>query len=135
MAHIFKADIEAAINGLPASGAGLTNLEDGILDAQNELDNLHAHERPAVLDVMVIITDGAPTTDNGPGTPTARAAAQATSAKGAGIEIFAVGVGITVSNANYLKASIVSPPPETHYADASDFSALQAALEGLPVCE
>ena len=130
-----EADIEAAINGLPALGAGLTNLEDAILDAQNELDNGHEHERPAIPDVMVIITDGAPTADNGVGTPADRAAAQADSAKAASIEIFAVGVGITPTNATYLKDEIVSPLPDDHYADASDFSGIQTALENLAICE
>ena len=130
-----EADIEAAINGLPALGAGLTNLEDAILDAQNELDNGHEHERPAIPDVMVIITDGAPTADNGVGTPADRAAAQADSAKAASIEIFAVGVGIAPINATYLKDEIVSPLPDDHYADASDFSGIQTALENLAICE
>ena len=129
-----QADVESAINGLPASGQGVTNLEDAILDAQNELDNAHEHERPTIPDVMVIITDGAPTADNGIGTPAARAATQATSAQAAAIEIFGVGVGITASNADYMKNSIVSPPSATHYFDAVDFGDLQAILEGLPIC-
>ena len=125
------AAITAAINGIPTSGA-LTNLEDGIETAQAELA---ANGRVGVAKFMVIITDGEPTADNGgPGTPAQEAEDAATDAKNAGTEIFAVGVGISVGNAQFLQDDIVSAPSANHYFDAADFDDLQAILEDLVDC-
>jgi uncharacterized protein YegL len=118
----------AAINALVSGGS--TNLFDGITFATGELANVHAHERPAISDVMVIITDGNP---NEPGTTqnaetVAKTAADA--ARVAGIEIFVVGIGGDV-DATYLK-TIAND--DAHYFSATNFSDLEAVLTGLTQC-
>lgn len=126
------ADVKAAIDLL--SSGGLTNTSAAISTADAELDNPgDGHDRLDVdsPDIMVIITDGEPTT--GGGKPAAEVAADA--AKLDGIEIFGVGVGISVVNATWMKDEIVSPPPETHYFDAGSFGDLSAILDDLATCE
>ncbi|TSC69306.1 MAG: hypothetical protein G01um101466_94 [Parcubacteria group bacterium Gr01-1014_66] len=128
-----EADVHAAINAI-ASG-GLTNLSEGITLATEELANGHVHERDAVPDVMVIITDGNPNEPGGT-EATGKAAAEvaADAARAAGIEVFVVGVGGVDLDSAFLKDEIVNPEPPTHYFDATDFNDLQAALEALVAC-
>ena len=88
----------------------------------------HDREDVGSPDIMVIITDGAANT-GGTGE------AEATAAKADSIEIFAVGVGISTSAADALKALIVSPPPDDHYFDSASFSDLSTILAGIVACE
>jgi Mg-chelatase subunit ChlD len=134
-----EADIEAAINAL-ASG-GLTNLEDALLDAAAELASVRDRDDSIVPDLIVLITDGAPTTSNShAGEPqddpdhATDAAAAATAAKAAGIEIFVVGVGTTGATATYLEGSIASTDPPEHYFDVATFGELEVILEALVEC-
>ena len=125
--------VATAIDALVASGA--TNLEDALLDATAELANPgDGHDRAdgGSPDFIVLITDGAPTASNGPGSDEDDAEDAADAAKAAGITIYVVGVGTTVDTANYLKTSIATS--EAHYFDAADFEALKGVLEGLTTC-
>lgn len=121
--------IKAAIDALVSVGA--TNLKEGIEKATGEVDNAHEHERPAVPDVMVVMTDGNP---NVPGSTVAEAKAfgkaAADVAKAAGVEIFVVGIGSDV-DATYLK-TIASG--DDHFFSAADFEALKAELMKLAEC-
>lgn len=125
-------DVKAAIDALTTGG--LTNTSAAISTADLELANPgDGHDRLDVdsPDIIVIITDGEPTT--GGGKPAAKAAAD--TAKLNGIEIFGVGVGITPVNAQWMKDEIVSPPPASHYFDAGSFGDLAAILDDLATCE
>lgn len=127
--------VKTAIDAITTGG--LTNLEMGIRTADAELDNPgDGHDRADVTspDFIVLITDGEPTASNGPGTHMEDAKDAADDAKADGIEIFAVGVGITVDNANFLKSDIVSAPPATHYFDSEDFEDLGGILENIASC-
>ncbi|MBI4132666.1 MAG: VWA domain-containing protein [Candidatus Sungbacteria bacterium] len=126
-----EADVHTAINALVSGG--FTNLKEGIELATGELDNAHVHERPAIPDVMVVITDGAPNRPTSIAVATSTAAAAADAARAASIEIFVVGVGVSSSTETYLKADIADSP--AHYFPAGDFDDLQAILEDLPVCQ
>ena len=125
-----EADAHTAVNALVSGG--FTNLKGGIDLAIDEMDDLHVHERAAVEDVMVIITDGAPNRPLPSTTAGAVAAASADVARAAGIEIFVVGVGVTPSTETYLETEIADDA--AHYFPAADFDDLQAILEGLLVC-
>jgi len=122
------ATIKAAIDALVSGG--FTNLKEGIEKATGELDSADPHERPAIPDVMVIMTDGNPNQppDDANARATGKAAADA--AKAAGIEIFVVGIGADV-DATYLK-TIASGAD--HYFSAADFASLQAELAKLAEC-
>ena len=123
-------DILAAIAALSSSNT--TDLEAGITLAVGELDNSHGHERPTVKDVMVIITDGNP---NVPDETQGRldAAAAADAARSAGIEVFVVGVGVTLDTENFLKTDIADDA--AHYFSAINFDDLETVLESLVACE
>ncbi len=134
--------VNTAIDGLTSTG--WTNLQHGIKLARIELENPgDSHDRPdgESPDIMVIITDGEPNrcTDAGAScsTAAARAAAktQADLAKAALNEIFGVGVGISPSNATFMKNDIVSPPSATHYFDAALFGDLETILENIAQCD
>lgn len=122
--------INAAINGLVSNG--YTNLYEGLLLANQELaDGVHDRNDTESPDFMVVITDGAP---NRPiGTSEQDAIDAATAAKNAGVTIYVVGVGVTTSNADWLKNNIATTPG--HYYDASDFSQLQSILESIAFCD
>ena len=124
------ADVKTAIDALVASG--LTNLAGGINLATGELDDAHEHERPAISDVMVIITDGAPNIPSPAATAQALAATAADNARDAGIEIFVVGVGVSVATETYLITEIANS--EAHYFAAVDFNDLGAILQELASC-
>ncbi len=123
-----EADAHAAIDALVAGG--FTNLKEGIELATAELDDAHAHERPEAPDVMVIITDGAPTRPVG--TAAADGAAAADAARAAGIEVFVVGVGVNASTEAYLKDEIADD--HQHYFSAADFEDLETLLTELAIC-
>jgi uncharacterized protein YegL len=128
--------VKTAIDGL--SSGGSTNLEDGLRTADTELDNpgdTHDRTDGESPDFIVLITDGAPTASDGPGTHEEDAADAADDAKLDGIEIFGVGVGTSTSTANFLKDDIVSSPSSTHYFDAADFGDLEDILETIAACE
>jgi len=129
------ASVKTAIDGLTSGGN--TNLEHGIQLADGELDDAHLHDRDdtEAPDIIVLITDGEPTASNGPLTHREDARVAADNTKSDGVEIFAVGVGITPSNATYLKDDIVSPPSVDHYFNAVDFDDLEAILENIAQCD
>lgn len=128
--------VKTAIDGL--SSGGLTNLFEGLEWANDELENVFdADDRDDSVspDFIVVITDGEP---NEPGSDINAAnvaTAEAGLARLNGIEIFAVGVGITTDAANYLRNNIVSPAADNHYFDAADFDEIEAVLSGIAVCE
>lgn len=125
--------INAAIDALSTAGGTSTNLEDGILVASGELSDGDVHERPAVPDFMLIITDGDPNECNTLGcNATTSAAVAAAAAKVSSTEIFVVGVGATASNADFLRDNIASGMD--HYFDAADFDDLEQVLEDLVAC-
>lgn len=123
-----EADVHTAINALV--NGGLTNLFEGIDLANAELDDLHAHERPSVKDVMVVLTDGHPNQPPDSANAEAVAKAEADAARAAGVEIFVVGIGSDV-DAAYLQTIA---DDASHYFAAADFDDLQAILEGLTEC-
>lgn len=124
------ATIKAAIDAL-ASG-GFTNLKEGIELATGEVDNGHAHERPAVPDVMVIMTDGNPNRpNNNEALDKIAGKTAADAAKAAGAEIFVVGVGADV-DAAYLKTIATDA---AHYFSAADYSTLENELKKLAECK
>src|SRR3990167_1021397 len=124
-----EADVHTAINAL--TSGGLTNLFEGLDLANAELNNGHEHERPAVKDIIVVITDGNPNQPTNEATAKAAAAAEADAARLAGVEIFVVGVGGDV-DATFLQTDIADNA--AHYFAATDFDDLQAILVGLTVC-
>ena len=126
-----EADAHTAINALIAGGN--TNLKEGIELATGEMDNLHIHERPAVKDVMVIITDGIPNRPLPANTADDVAATAADNARAAGIEVFVVGVGVSGSTETFLKTEIADDA--SHYFAAIDFGDLQSILTGLTQCQ
>lgn len=120
----------AAINLL--SSGGQTNLEHAIQTADGELESLRDRTDADSPDYMVIITDGAPTASNGPGSHADDAEAAADAAKLDGITIYVVGVGTDTGTADYLKYKIAST--SNHYYDASNWDQLEDILEGLGTC-
>ena len=132
-----EATIDAAINAVSVSSGSFTNLQDGILDATTAL----SAGRPT--DVMVIITDGAPTASNGnPNGPvvdplplnthSTAALNAANAADGAGIEIFVAGVGTNATTETYLEGNIATDP--AHFFGVVDFDDLEAVLAALIDC-
>lgn len=108
---------------------GSTNLEAAIVTAQAELAGANDHNDVTHPDVMVIITDGNPTTSTTGGNHEANALAAATAAKAAGTTIYVVGIGADVNGA-YLETIASSP---AHYF-AADFATLETQLVGLLQC-
>ena len=135
--------VKAAIDGITTPSTSFTNLQHGIKLARIEFENPgDTHDRTDAdsPDIMVIITDGEPNRCDDAGTACsvalAKAAAktQADLAKADLNEIFAVGVGISVSNATFMKDDIVSLPSATHYFDAASFTDLSAILADIAEC-
>jgi uncharacterized protein YegL len=119
--------VHTAINALVSGGS--TNLLEGITLATDEMDDAHAHERAAVKDVMLILTDGNPNVPGGTAAQDAKDAADA--ARLAGIEVFVVGVGDNV-DATYLQTIA---DDANHYFAVTDFADLQAKLLELVECD
>lgn len=106
-------DVQNAIDTLPADGSN-TAIGEGIETGQAELANCGAGEDP----VMVVLTDG----DNNAGQDPADAA---TTAKNAGTEIFALGVGGAVTST---LNDIASDPDSEHVFSAVDNDAIDQAF-------
>lgn len=124
-----KTLVDNAIDAL-TSGA-FTNLMEGIVYASNELADTHtAHERPAVPDFMIIITDGNPNRPVNSTVARAQAKAAADTAKAAGATLYVVGVGSDV-DAAYLK-TIASG--DDHYYPVADFASLSQTLAQIASC-
>jgi len=120
-----KTAIDALVSG------GTTNLAAGISTADTELDNPgDGHDRDDLdsPDIIVIITDGEPNTGG-------NGVAEATAAKADGIEIFAVGIGISQAGEDLLHDEIVSDIEDDHYFSSANFSDLSTVLAGLVECE
>lgn len=126
-----KATIDANIDALATSG--FTNLFEGIQLAKNELDDTHVDERPSVKDFMVIITDGSPNRPVPPPTAPGVAATEADAARAAGIEIFAVGIGVTPATETYLQNDIADDA--AHYFSAANFNDLENILKNIAACQ
>ncbi len=123
-------DVHAAIDALAAGG--FTNLKEGIELATGELADAHVHERAPVHDVMVILTDGAPTRPVPVSTAPAVAKSAADAARAAGIEVFVVGIGVSPLTEAYLRDDIADDA--AHYFSAANFDELEVELAELPVC-
>jgi uncharacterized protein YegL len=120
-----------AITGINAlTHGGPTNLSAGISLATGELDDGHVHERPAIVDVMVVLTDGRPNRPTPVSAAEAAATSSAAAAQTAGIEMFVVAIGASPAEA-FLKDNFASPPTNDHYFDASDINTLESILVGL----
>jgi len=134
-------DVNTAITAMSIAANSFTNLEQGILLATAELA---ANGRPGIDDIIVVITDGAPTARGTGGTlvtgpvadpPTANsdaAADAADAADAAGIEIFVAGVGTNAATETYLEDEIATVP--ANFFSAGDFDALEAILQSLVDC-
>jgi uncharacterized protein YegL len=132
VAQAFTSDqalVNAAING--ASSGGSTNWQDALDKAAGTFD-----PRADKADLIVFASDGEPNRYGNPGTgpgfgfdadSLAAAVAEANSIKASGTKIITLGIGVTGSNADNLKA--LSDADD--YYDASNFSVLQATLAQL----
>jgi uncharacterized protein YegL len=83
--------------------SGNTNTEDAIQTAQAELLS-GTNQRASAEKVMVLLTDGQPTASDGPLNNIQDALVAADDAKGAGIEIFSVGIGLGSTGEAVLRA-------------------------------
>ena len=107
--------IKSVISGL--SAGGLTNHQDAISTGQAQL----AGSSPASLKKMIIFTDGITTVGS-------NAQAEAASARSAGTEIFAIGLGnVTVAQLN----GWASPPDATHVFLTPSSSDLDAIFDAI----
>ena len=127
-----SASLIAAINAI--SSSGFTNLKGGIDVASTELGGGDGHDRAdgTSPDKMIIITDGHPNRPLPSTTADDVAAASATAAKGAGTEIWVVGVGSDVNTA-YLQGIATNA---AHYFSVSGgYGGLETALESIDLCD
>ncbi len=95
---------------------GDTNWEDGLEEAQGSFAGFGSNP-----DLVVMITDGQPTTDNGSGSAISRAAAEADTIKSGGTHMFALGVGNVGSFTGNLEAISESeqyPAPQADFTKA-----------------
>ena len=99
---------------------GFTDIQEGLELGQAELA---AHSRPGVPHILIVLTDGQQ--EGAPGDP----AAEAQSARNAGTEIFAIGVG-GGPNLDQLNA-IASDPDARHVFSVEDFDGLASVLNQL----
>lgn len=112
------AAIAAAIDAMTQL-AGITDIEEGITIGQSELD---ANGRPGVPHVMIVLTDGVQTDEGDP-------EAAANAARNAGTEVFAVGVGPFIDQAEL--NAIASDPDAEHVFLVTDFADLQNVLDAI----
>lgn len=124
-----KTKINASIDLITTNG--YTNLYEGIKYANLELADTDPHERPAVPDYMIIITDGNANRPLPDSTARTLAANEAAAARSAGVEIFVVGVGSDV-DAVYLKSKIATD--EWHYYAIAHYEGLSTALHKIATC-
>ncbi|HEY4479358.1 MAG TPA: VWA domain-containing protein, partial [Candidatus Paceibacterota bacterium] len=118
-------------------GSG-TQIDDGLRTAINELAG--PNNRPDISDVIILITDGEPTSDDcQPGVvPTLdedhcgrlNALVEASRARDAGIDLFIVGVALDGSGRTFLPKLA---PDANHYVDAQ-FGTLDDELKSLTSC-
>jgi uncharacterized protein YegL len=125
-----EAAAHLAISAL--TSGGFTNLVGGITLATAELDDSHEHERAAVPDVMIVITDGNPNRPPNEANARALAAAAADAARAAGIEVYVIGVGSDV-DATYLETEIADDA--AHYFAAAEFADLEEVLKTIVACD
>ncbi len=127
-----QANLLTAVNAAFINGS--TNLAAGINSAETELESVRNRlpdSDPNFPNVMVIVTDGNPTSTGATPDPAAEAAAliAANAAKAAGTEIYVVGVGADV-NAAY-GTTIASPG---RYYGVANFSDVGTALANVVSC-
>lgn len=120
-----KTKIDALVSG------GFTDLKDGIGLANGELASIRDRADGSSPDKMIIITDGHPNRPLPSSTAPAAAQTAATTAKGAGVEIWVVGVGSDV-DATYLKTIATD---NSHYFSVSDYSGLKTSLQNIDLCD
>ena len=125
-----KTSIDGAIDAIAVGG--WTNLYEGIKYANLELANTDPHERPAVPDYMIIITDGRANRPMSESKARTFASNEAAAARAAGIEIFVVGVGSDV-NSTYLKNKIATNA--SHYYAIANYDGLSTVLHKIATCE
>jgi hypothetical protein len=113
------AAVKSAIDSM-AQIEGFTDIQEGIQLGQAEMA---AHSRAGVPHIMVVLTDGQQ--EGAPGDPVA----EAQSARNAGTEIFAIGVG-GGPNLDQLNA-IASDPDAGHVFSVEDFDGLASVLNQL----
>jgi uncharacterized protein YegL len=110
--------VRTAIDGLVASGG--TNIADAITMAQGEL--VSGRHRPSNQPVMVLMSDGQPTSGGDPRGP-------ATAAKAAGTRIFTIGLGSGVDPD--LMRELASSPGDYFFApDSSQLDAIYQQIAG-----
>lgn len=123
------ASLTTSINALVSSG--FTNLKSGIDLAAGELSGGNDRADITSPDKMIVITDGNPNRPFPSDTADDVAAASATAFKGAGGEVFVVGVGGDINTA-YLQGIATDLG---HYYSTADYSGLQTALAILDLCQ
>lgn len=123
--------LKAAIDAMVSSG--FTNLKEGIDLANTELGGGDGHDRTdgSSPDKMIVITDGHPNRPLPSNTADDLAATSADNARGAGVEVFVVGVGGDV-NTSYLQTEIADSAG--HYYAVSDYNGLKTTLQNLDLC-
>ena len=99
---------------------GHTNTTGGLRAARMEL---FARDRPDVPDVILLMTDGKPTREEG------GLISEASRIKADGIQLIGVGVGSDV-DANLIR-SLVTTPPNDFYFPVSDFNSLRNRLDSI----
>lgn len=99
---------------------GFTDIQEGIQLGQGEIA---AHSRPGVPHILIVLTDGQQ--EGAPGDPVA----EAQSARNAGTEVFAIGVG-GGPNLDQLNA-IASDPAARHVFSVENFDGLASVLNQL----
>ena len=135
--------IKTAIDS-PSLGGGLTNWEDAILKAKAELEGSNDRADATNPDLLVMFSDGDPTTSNGPDTDMNDAVVAANGAKTSSatmpIRILGVGIGSGVTVSSFEKitngvgtSSIVPPDGITKDTDIimADFGTLATTLGNL----
>ena len=125
-----RTSIDGAIDAITTNA--YTNLYEGIKYANLELANADPHERPAVSDYMIIITDGKANRPTPIIYARTLASTQAAATRAAGVEIFVVGVGSDV-DAVYLKTMIATNA--SHYYAVANYGELSAVLHKIATCE
>lgn len=136
-------DIKAKID-TPSLGGGLTNWEDAILKAKAELEGANDRADATHPDLLIMFSDGDPTTSNGPLSDMDDAVVAANGAKTSSatmpIRILGVGIGSGVTVSSFEKitngvgtSSIVPPDGITKDTDVimADFGSLATTLGNL----
>lgn len=110
-----KADIINAISNVPYN-YGSTNTAGGLETMRTEMFSRRNGDRPGVMDIVVVMTDGVSNINS------QRTIPEAELARREGITIFAIGIGLTDTRE---LDGIASKPLNEYRFNVEDFSALQ----------